>query len=46
MAFGIVFFPLSWRLGLWVREKKTLLAVGPIRFVVYKAPGEWKPARG
>jgi hypothetical protein len=41
-AFGIVLFPFSWRFGLWAREKKTLFAVGPLRFVVYRKPGEWR----
>jgi hypothetical protein len=41
-ALGIVIFPSSWRLGLWRREKKDIFSVGPIRFVLYKKPGEWK----
>lgn len=43
-AFGVVIFPLSWRLGFWRRAKKDILSIGPIRFVLYKQPGEWKPA--
>lgn len=42
-AFGIVVFPTDWRLGIWLRAKKDILAVGPFRFVLYKKPGEWKP---
>jgi hypothetical protein len=42
MGYGIAFFPFSWRFGPWVREKKTLFAIGPFRLVVYKNPGEWK----
>lgn len=44
IAFGIVVFPLSWRFGLWRREKKDIFSVGPIRFVLYKQPGRWKPS--
>lgn len=43
MAFGIVLFPFSWRLG-WRREKKDILSIGPVRFVLYRNPGRWKPA--
>jgi hypothetical protein len=43
MAFGIVFFPLSWRFGPWDRPKKFIFSVGPVRFVWYKQPGKWKP---
>lgn len=43
MGFGFVIFPFSWKLGLWARDKKTLYAFGPLRFVVYKRPGTWKP---
>jgi len=43
-AFGIVIFPFSWRLGLWCREKKSIFSIGPIRFVAYKRPGQWKPS--
>jgi hypothetical protein len=46
IAFGLVIFPTSWRLGLWRRAKKDIFAVGPIRFVLYKAPGVWKPKHG
>jgi len=46
VAFGIVFFPTSWRLGVWCRPKKDILSIGPIRFVLYKAPGVWKPVHG
>lgn len=42
IAFGIVVFPFSWRLGVWSRPKKDILSIGPIRFVLYKDPGEWK----
>jgi hypothetical protein len=41
-GFGVVIFPLSWHIGYWPREKKNLFAFGPIRFVLYKATGEWK----
>lgn len=44
IAFGIVIFPGSWRLGVWRREKKDILSIGPVRFVLYKDPGQWKPA--
>jgi hypothetical protein len=43
IGIGFVVFPFSWKLGPWVREKKTIYALGPLRFVVYKSPGEWKP---
>jgi hypothetical protein len=43
IAFGIVFFPSSWHVGVWKREKKDILSIGPFRFVFYKAPGDWKP---
>lgn len=43
-AFGVVLFPLSWKLGVWNRPKKSILAFGPLRFVVYHTPGEWKAA--
>jgi hypothetical protein len=46
IAFGIAIFPTSWRLGLWLRPKKDILSIGPFRFVLYKAPGGWKPERG
>lgn len=42
-AFGVVIFPLSWQLGIWNRPKKSILAIGPLRFVVYHQPGDWKP---
>lgn len=42
IAFGIVIFPTSWRLGIWSREKKDIVSIGPIRFVFYKRPGNWK----
>lgn len=42
IAFGIVIFPTSWHLGVWRREKKDILAIGPLRFVLYKRPGAWK----
>jgi hypothetical protein len=45
-AFGIVFFPTSWRLGIWRRPKKDILSIGPIRFVYYKTAGEWKTVAG
>lgn len=41
-GFGIVFFPTSWHLGFWPRAKKEILSIGPIRFVLYRATGEWK----
>lgn len=44
MGFGIVLFPFSWRFGPWVRDHKSLFAIGPIRFVLHKKAGEWKPA--
>lgn len=44
IAFGIVIFPTSWRLGVWRREKKDILSIGPVRFVLYKDPGRWKPS--
>lgn len=43
MGFGIVLFPLSWKLDFWGREKKDILSFGPIRIVLYKQPGSWKP---
>jgi hypothetical protein len=43
IGFGIVIFPFSWKLDFWGREKKSILSFGPIRFVLYKKPGEWKP---
>lgn len=46
IAFGLVIFPTSWRLGVWHRAKKDILSIGPIRFVLYKAPGVWKPEHG
>lgn len=44
IAFGIVIFPTSWRLGVWRREKKDSLSIGPVRLVLYKNPGNWKPS--
>ncbi len=44
IAIGIVFFPTSWRLGYWPREKKNIWSLGPFRLVLYKNPGQWKPA--
>lgn len=35
-GFGVVIFPTSWHLGYWPREKKTMIAFGPLRFVLYK----------
>lgn len=40
---GLVLFPFSWHLGFWPREKKTIFALGPLRLVIYRATGEWKP---
>lgn len=45
MNFGIAIFPLSWHLGLWSRPKKTIFAFGPLRFIRYARPGEWKPSQ-
>ncbi len=41
MGFGFVIFPLSWRIGFWPRPKKSIIAFGPLRFVLHKQPGEW-----
>jgi hypothetical protein len=46
IAFGIVIFPTSWRIGIWSRPKKDILSIGPIRFVLYKNAGEWKTIPG
>jgi hypothetical protein len=46
VAFGIVLFPTSWRLGVWRRPKKNILSIGPFRFVYYKTPGDWKTIAG
>lgn len=43
MGFGIVLFPMSWKLGVWPRDKKSILAIGPFRFVWHKQPGAWTP---
>lgn len=43
MNVGIAIFPTSWHLGLWSREKKSIFALGPLRFVWYKQPGAWTP---
>lgn len=43
MAFGITVFPFSWAMGLWRKPHKTLFALGPLRFVVYRTTGSWKP---
>lgn len=45
MGIGIVLFPLSWKLDFWPRDKKDIIAVGPLRFVLYKHPGEWAPIK-
>lgn len=45
MGFGIVIFPLDWRFDVWSRAKKSMIAIGPIRLVWHKQPGEWKPVR-
>jgi hypothetical protein len=42
MAFGIVIFPFSWKLDLWLRDHKDILAIGPLRLVLHKKPGSWK----
>lgn len=41
MGFGIVIFPASWHFAVWRREKKDILAIGPLRFVLHKQPGQW-----
>lgn len=41
MGIGFVIFPLSWRFGFWPRAKKSIFALGPLRFVLHKQPGEW-----
>jgi len=43
MGFGVVLFPFSWRVGIWRRHKKSIVAIGPIRLVWHKLPGDWKP---
>lgn len=43
-GFGLVVFPMSWKLGLWSRPKKWMFAFGPMRFTVYHARGAWKAA--
>lgn len=45
LNFGIAIFPLSWHLGFWIREKKSIFSLGPIRLVHYKRPGGWKPGK-
>lgn len=45
IGFGLVVFPFSWHLGYWPRKKKTLFAFGPLRLVIYRATGEWKPSQ-
>jgi hypothetical protein len=42
IAFGLVIFPFSWRLGFWGRPHKDIVSLGPLRFVLHKQPGEWK----
>jgi hypothetical protein len=42
MNFGIAIFPLSWHFGIWLRDKKDILAIGPIRLIRYKSLGAWK----
>lgn len=41
-AFGITVFPFSWGLGVWSKPHKTLLAIGPIRFVVHYTTKHWR----
>lgn len=43
MAIGIALFPVSWRLGPWVRPHKAIFAFGPLRFILYRKPGSWAP---
>lgn len=45
IAIGFVIFPSSWHLGVWHREKKDILSIGPFRFVLYKRPGSWRDAK-
>lgn len=41
-GFGIVVFPTSWKLDFWSRDKKNILAIGPLRFVFYKVQSAWR----
>ena len=43
MGLGFAIFPMSWHWGLWSRDKKSIFAVGPMRFVLHKQPGDWTP---
>lgn len=44
-GYGIVIFPTSWHVGYWPRARKDIWALGPLRFVRYRARGEWKDGR-
>jgi hypothetical protein len=41
-GFSLTLIPFSWHIGVWKREKKTLWALGPFRFVIHRLTGEWK----
>lgn len=41
-GYGLLFVPLSWAIGRWVKPHKTLWALGPFRFVVHTSLGKWR----
>lgn len=41
-GYSLTIIPRSWALGVWHKLHKTILAIGPLRFVVHRALGDWK----
>lgn len=39
---GITLIPMSWAFDYWDKGHKKLLAIGPLRFVVYNNLPKWK----
>lgn len=47
-GYSILFVPADWQLGAWhkpngYRTKKSIYAFGPLRFVIHRELGAWKP---
>jgi len=45
-SYQISFIPMSWAIGVWRRQHKTTLAIGPLRFSVSRGLRGWKEPGG
>jgi hypothetical protein len=45
-GYSLTLIPRSWALDIWRKPHKTIVAFGPLRFVLHRALGPWKSQYG